>query len=190
MNKTLVIAVAGASGSGKSTLIKTLARQFACPSLHFDDFVEKQSYPDDMNQWLDGGAAVTDIKTPLFTKAIRGLLKQNDQKMLLIEEPFAKARQELKPLISLSVYLDVPLALCLARVMERRLKCASALNKGQLLRYLANYQSTLFKLYNLTNEQAKHSADLILNNNVEVDIAATQIKTFIEIENKKREIYV
>ena len=51
MNKTEVIAISGTSGCGKTTIVKHLAERFNCPSFHFDDYVEENTYPKDMKKW-------------------------------------------------------------------------------------------------------------------------------------------
>lgn len=178
MKNHLVIAIAGISGSGKTCITKSVAKHFRCKCLHFDDYVDKNTYPQDMLNWLEQGADLHQIKTPNFARAIRQHIKSNTG-LLLVEEPFGTCRQEVAALIDKTILLDVPLAICLSRVIERRLKCASALNKGQVLRYLASYQAYLYQVYQNTYAQTKSVADTVINNQQQADTAVTDIIEFI-----------
>lgn len=178
MTKLLVIAIAGISGCGKTSIVKSAAKHFACKCLHFDDYIDKNTYPQDMTQWFVDGADVNQIKTPRFAKAIRHHIKTSEG-LLLVEEPFGTCRDEVSTLIDKTILLDVPLAICLSRVIERRLKRVSALNKGQVLKYLASYQDYLHQVYQNTFEQTRAVADTVINNNQCYDKAVTNIVEFI-----------
>ncbi|GHE90227.1 deoxynucleoside kinase [Thalassotalea profundi] len=56
MKKNIVIAISGVSGSGKTTIVKRLASKFDCPFLLFDDHIDENTYPVNMEAWLKNGA--------------------------------------------------------------------------------------------------------------------------------------
>lgn len=178
MTKPIVIAIAGVSGSGKTCIAKSVAKHFQCKCLHFDDYVDKNTYPQDMHSWLAQGADLNQITAPGFAKAIRKHIKENDT-LLIVEEPFGACRAEVSAMISQTILLDAPLAICLSRVIERRLKCASALNKGQVLKYLSGYQEYLYQVYQSTFRQTESVADLIINNFQPFDEVLNQVIEFI-----------
>ena len=62
MQRARVIALSGVSGAGKTSVIKCLAEAFKSQTLLFDDFVEPNTYPEDMRAWLQKGADVSQIK--------------------------------------------------------------------------------------------------------------------------------
>lgn len=163
MQRTRVIALCGVSGAGKTSVIKRLAEAYNSPALLFDDFVEPNTYPLDMKTWLHQGADVSQIKSPRFTKALSELKTQCGSPMIFIEEPFGRERAEIAHLIDYVIMLDMPMEVCLSRVIQRHLKYSNDATKS-LSNYLRKYDDHLRAVYIAAANQVRQSSDLIITN--------------------------
>ena len=158
-----VVAISGMSGSGKTSLIKRLSLSLSCPYLLFDDFVDNESYPQNMKEWVLNGACVADIKTPLMEKALSELLNTSKSEYVFVEEPFGKCRLPLSSSIDKAVLLDIPMDICLSRVISRNLTQACGDSTQQINQYLVKYNEFLRDAYIKTNSQTRLRSDLIIN---------------------------
>ncbi|MEQ3515443.1 hypothetical protein ABMY35_19170 [Pseudoalteromonas sp. BZB3] len=169
MQRTRVIALSGVSGAGKTSVIKRLSEEFNSPTLLFDDFVEPNTYPIDMKAWLHQGANVSQIQSPRFTKALSELktlseLKvHSDSQMIFIEEPFGRERAEIAHLIDYVIMLDMPIEVCLSRVVKRHLKHSND-PSTTLSNYLRKYDDHLRDVYIAAANHVRQSSDLIITN--------------------------
>ena len=177
-NDIFVVAISGASGCGKTSLVKTLGQKFNCPALHFDDYIEADSYPTDMKLWLEQGCKVSLIQTPRFSEAIIKTKNLNhSSRFLFIEEPFGRERDAMKSLIDKVILIDTPLPLSLERVIARAKKrCLSDKspqaiaiqnkspeNQVQLNQYMEKYHAYLGDIYHQCVEQVRGNCDLTLS---------------------------
>lgn len=163
MQRTRVIALCGVSGAGKTSVIKRLAEAYNSQALLFDDFVEPNTYPLDMKTWLHQGADVSQIKSPRFTKALSELKTQCGSPMIFIEEPFGRERAEIAHLIDYVIMLDMPMEVCLSRVVKRHLKHSND-PSTTLSNYLRKYDDHLRAVYIAAANQVRQSSDLIITN--------------------------
>lgn len=163
MQRARVIAFSGVSGAGKTSVIKCLAEAFKSQTLLFDDFVEPNTYPEDMRAWLQEGADVSQIKSPRFTKALSELKAQCGSKVIFIEEPFGRQRAEIAHLIDYVIMLDMPMEVCLSRVIQRHLKHSND-PATTITNYLRKYDGHLRDVYMAAANQVRQSSDLIITN--------------------------
>ncbi|CAM4165503.1 AAA family ATPase [Pseudoalteromonas byunsanensis] len=173
MDKVNVVAISGASGSGKTSVVKQLKSHFSCPGIHFDDYVNESSYPEDMKEWLRNGADVSDIKTPnmLYTLQTLGVQKHL---YIFVEEPFGKQRACMAPWIDYVVLLDIPLDICLSRIMKRHIRGNFNNTNNMLNEYLDKYEDHMREIYIKTVNQVRSNCDLIVSNSNSVaDIVDT-----------------
>ena len=166
MNAIKIIAISGASGCGKTSVVKLLAKEFNCPYLFFDDHTDKNTYPKEMKTWLDEGANVSKIKTPKFMSAINKLKTESDCQFIFIEEPFGRERDVFTHLIDGVVLLDVPLEICLARIIKRNIAYAHGNRNGDacssITNFLMRYEEHLRDIYKEAVEQVRGNSDLII----------------------------
>lgn len=163
MQRARVIALSGVSGAGKTSVIKCLAEAFKSQTLLFDDFVEPNTYPIDMKAWLHQGADVSQIKSPRFTKALSELKVHSDSQMIFIEEPIGRERAEIAHLIDHVIMLDMPMEVCLSRVIQRHLKYSNDASTT-LSNYLRKYDDHLRAVYIAAANQVRQSSDLLITN--------------------------
>ena len=180
MNKPQVIAISGASGCGKTSLIKQLATDFNCPSLFFDDYIDKDSYPADMKAWLNDGANVSLIKTPKFSAALEQLKVSANCPFIFIEEPFGKQRKAMSTLVDQVILLDFPLEICLARLIKRNIGINVEKSLTLIPAYLSKYESYFRDIYFEAVQQVRQNSDLILNDVNAVEVTARHIRQWLQ----------
>ncbi|RJE77266.1 hypothetical protein BGP78_09440 [Pseudoalteromonas sp. MSK9-3] len=179
MNNTRIIAVSGASGAGKTTIVKHLATHFNTIYVCFDDFIEADTYPADMKKWLVQGADLSVIKSPRFTQRLAQLKLTSSNRFIFIEEPFGRVRDSMSHLIDYVILLDLPMELCLARIIQRHIHRAKSDEVNSLLAYLAKYEDHLRDVYISAVNQARQSADLTITEVLPVEATTQLIKTWL-----------
>ncbi|MDX8365554.1 hypothetical protein [Cytobacillus sp. IB215665] len=119
--KTKVISIAAVSGGGKTTVTKQLTNKLkSSKALYFDDF-EFEEYPKDICKWVDEGADYNEWNlTPLIDE-IRLLINNKIDTLdyLLLDYPFAYLHSEMRDYIDLTIYIDTPLDVAMARRLLR-----------------------------------------------------------------------
>ena len=179
-----VIAFSGASGCGKTTLIKKLAAQLKCPYVLFDDHANQNTYPQNMKTWLEQGADVTLISSPTFPCAIKDAInavKTNNPNapFVFIEEPFGRQRPDIAALIDKVILLDVPLSLCLTRIIKRRLARGGQSSIAQLPDYLDRYESHLREVYLTVVNQVRLDCDFVFDELCSVEDSVDKITVWL-----------
>ena len=180
MNNTRIIAVSGASGAGKTTIVKHLATHFNTTYLCFDDFIEADTYPADMKEWLVQGADLSLIKSPRFTQRLEQLKLTSGSRFIFIEEPFGRVREPMSHLIDHVILLDLPMKLCLARIIQRHIHRAKSDEVNSLLAYLAKYEDHLRDVYISAVDQVRQSADLTVNEVLSVEETTRFIQKWLK----------
>jgi len=187
VTRPIIIAISGASGCGKTSLIKSLAKRYKCPHLFFDDYIDKETYPTNMEDWFHQGANVSLIKTPRFIEALINAKKHPlSTNYVFVEEPFGRQRDVISPLIDFVVLLDLPLELCLDRVVGRSINNnASKENKSQgvdLSSYMKKYNAYFKHIYADTVTQVRNNCDFVIDDTI--DLHDTTEKTSQWLEDK------
>lgn len=184
MNYPKVIAISGASGSGKTTIIKQLANEFNCPFLLFDDYTNKDTYPQNMKDWYDDGANVSLICTPDFANSLTALISSSTRRYIFIEEPFGKERDSMSALIDYVVLLDQPLELCLTRIIKRHVDKPQTNSLNHIANFLEKHEQYLRDIYISTVEQVKNNSDLIVDEVLSVEGATSIISQWLKLTNR------
>lgn len=180
----IIVAVSGTSGAGKSTLMRHLAQQQDSASLlHFDDYIELGTDSGNIQSWVAAGAPADDIKTPQLAEDLHSLRAGREvqppghasaigaAELILLEEPFGRARRAIAPLIDLALHLELPADIALARRSLRRAQAVSETSDSDhhtaVLQDLAAqfeaYLGPQRKAYRLAEAQARAVADVILD---------------------------
>lgn len=120
----LTVAIAGTSGAGKSTLVHALAETYAADGrpvakVQFDQHLE--TAPQDLAVWLSSGADPDAWRADGMTARLRDLQASPAliDGVIVVEEPFGRARTAMSPLLDLVIHLDISLHVALARRMLR-----------------------------------------------------------------------
>ncbi|HEX2037614.1 MAG TPA: hypothetical protein VHS99_25840 [Chloroflexota bacterium] len=127
-----VIAIAGTAGSGKTTLVRAVTTLLGeATALYFDDYESTSTYPPDWGAWLRAGADPDVVRTPQLAADLRALrhgtaVTTSDGRRscepaayVVLDEPFGRARAELRDLVDFVACIEVPLEVALARRLLR-----------------------------------------------------------------------
>ena len=132
-----------------------------------------------MKAWLQDGADVSQIKSPRFTKALIELKAQSDSQMIFIEEPFGRERAETAHLIDYVIMLDMPMEVCLSRVIQRHLKHSNA-PATSITNYLRKYDDHLRDAYFKVSNQVRENSDLVVTELEDVVGLASMISKWLK----------
>lgn len=181
---SFVIVISGVPGSGKSTLVRETAKALGeAVSLHFDDYGGTSIYPEDFRAWIRSGGDPNDWRTPRLVQDLEALrasvavphprsgVEIEPKPVIIIEEPFGRAREEINAHADFAAHIHLPLDLALIRLLRRMLAedtaCAESDRQG-----CPSIVETLFgtylndgmrELFQHSDEHAARSADVILD---------------------------
>jgi uridine kinase len=180
-----VISVSGTSGSGKSTLVRGLARDLEATSglrvgtLFFDDYASVSQLPEkDLPGWLDRGADPGEWRTDQLVADLTSLVAGNTVTppvgelvgpldIVVLEEPFGRARPAMRPLIGLALHIALPLHIALARRLLRDfVPEAGGIDPdgtGALRGYVEMYRTVGGTIYELIDGLASTTSDVSLD---------------------------
>lgn len=127
VGKTRIIAIDGHGGSGKSTLAKMLSKQLNAEIIHTDDFA---GWDNPENWWplviervfepIKNGA--TSLSYPRSkwweTHNPEPVINQPVTDIMILEG-VSSLRKEFRPYLSLGIFVDTPIDVCLQRGFER-----------------------------------------------------------------------
>ena len=142
MTTPIILAIAGCSGSGKTTLARELAADLAAPLLPLDLYyrdlahlpparraLQNFDHPDSLEislllEHIQSLTAGHPIHAPTYDFASHTRIPHSTQqipttKFLIVEGILALHFAELRPLYSLSVFVETPHDLCLTRRIHR-----------------------------------------------------------------------
>ncbi len=106
-----MICVSGIPGSGKSTLCDGLAAALGRPVVRFDDHEVLTGWdPSRVADWLDAGAPLAADLAPGFAAAIDAA-----GPLAILDHPFGRAWPGLGDRIAVSLWIDCPMDIALAR---------------------------------------------------------------------------
>jgi hypothetical protein len=154
-------------------------------------------YPADLTAWARAGADPDAWRTPRLAADLRalraggvivppapGAAAVGPARYVVLEEPFGRARRELRDAIDLVAVLDLPLAAALARRVQRHLAWARAAATDEArerpLRALDDYLAWYldgrgWEVYAAAQRAALAGADLVLDGTRPADELAAQV---------------
>ena len=164
--KTKIIAISGTTGGGKTTTVNELQKRTPNSiklSIEDGNYI-KNSGITDLEKWEEAGWDVSLWNLQSLADDIKLLLRENYD-YIFFDYPFGYMQNQISAFISLSVYLDTPLDVSLARRILRDYKENSAANiLGELAWYLNKRH-----LFTMSNDFQKNDAELIVNGCLSTD---------------------
>lgn len=119
MKKPFVIAISGVSGSGKTAVTNELKERLEnCAVLSFDDYDDVCLIGRDINDLPTDRNGYDDWQVEPIVADIKRLLKE-PLDYIIMDYPFGRQNSTIAPFIDLSVFVDVPLDVALARRIIR-----------------------------------------------------------------------
>jgi uridine kinase len=202
-SKPLVIAVSGMSGAGKSTVVRGLLDTLTTTdgqraiSLSFDDYQKSPTLTEDVliERLARGGdpdewrveQLLTDLDTLLGGQPItaaRGVGTLGPADIIVVEEPFGRARSQMRSLVDLALHIQLPANVALARRLLRdfvpNVDDAAPLESGQLGDYLRAYLADLAPAYERVEDLAHASTDVVLDGSVDSAELVTRALAAVE----------
>jgi len=173
-----IIAVSAPVGGGKSSLVRGLARAFeGATAIHFDHYETLTERPvEEMKSWLRDGGNVDELVIERLPEDLARLksgtavvdptgLPVPPGDYIFFETPFARQHPATGALIDMSIWIDTPLDVALARNLReftRRPEMSADLGSW-LGPYLDSYLDVVRDLLLLQREMVGGHADLVLD---------------------------
>ncbi len=159
--KTKVIAINAVSGGGKSTTIDELLRRMPnSKAIHFDDRDYRSiSGITDLLKWELEGADYNKWDLSLFEEELRTLLDENLD-YIFVDYSFGYNQKQISPYISLSVFIDTPLDMCVCRRILRDYQESDA---SDIIKHMEWYHNMGREAFTHSVEEGIQDADLVVN---------------------------
>lgn len=174
--KPFIIAIAAVSGGGKTTITTQLNQKFPkSKALYFDEYDFEG--PEDILGWVERGADCHEWNlSPMLNDLISMLTVSPKQQLdfIFLDYPFAYMHKYLKEYINLTVFIDTPLDIAMARRVLRDYKNSSVIG---ILNDLENYLSRGRKAYLNMLTTIKPNSDLIIDGTLPLDEIVKKISS-------------
>ncbi|EJS69019.1 hypothetical protein CN425_07570 [Bacillus cereus] len=163
--KTKIISIAAVSGGGKTTITERLTDELAnSKALYFDSY-KFNDCPSDICKWIDDGANYDEwVLTPLITD-IQYLLQNSNLDYLIIDYPFAYLNSEMRKFIDVTIFIDTPLDIAMARRILRDFKEDTM---SEIHNDLKHYMTHARKAYLEAIHTVKPNSDIVLDGSLSV----------------------
>ena len=181
--KTKIITIAAISGGGKKTITERLTQKLTnSKALYFDSY-NFHNCPADICKWIDEGANYDEwVLTPLI-KDIQHLIRDSNVDYIIVDYPFAYLNSEMRQFIDLTIFIDTPLDIAMARRILRDFKEDTM---SEIHNDLKHYITYARKAYLEALHTVKPNSDIVLDGSLSVEEIINQI----DEELNQREVIV
>jgi uridine kinase len=186
MHKTYIVAVNAISGGGKTTVTQYLKENLGnVEALYFDDRdYDRDSGIVDICKWMDEGADANRFNLDLLIEDIEQLLKKGLD-FIILDYPFGRRHNKIAKYIDISMFIDTPLDIALARRLLRDYKCVSEKNVFDDIEF---YLSRGRQTYLSSRERAIDDADVIIDGSEALNVTIDFIKSKVYELIKEQQI--
>lgn len=159
-----IISIAAVSGGGKTSLTQKLLQVLPnARALYFDEYDFEQK-PDDIMKWLHEGADYNEWNLkPMIDDVEQIIHEQIDY--LILDYPMSYLNEQMQDYIDLSIFLDTPLDIALARRIIRDFQHKTP----DIIDDMRFYLSHARLAYENMLEQVRPNSDVILDGSLPQD---------------------
>ncbi|MGW6193109.1 hypothetical protein ACWFRC_20830 [Bacillus cereus] len=181
--KTKIISIAAVSGGGKTTITERLTRELKnSKALYFDSY-KFDNCPADICKWIDDGANYDEwVLTPLIHD-IQHLIRDTNLDYIIVDYPFAYQNSEMRKFIDVTIFIDTPLDIAMARRILRDFKEGTM---DEIHNDLKHYMIYARKAYLEAIQTVKPNSDIVLDGSLSV----SEIINHVVEELSRREVIV
>jgi uridine kinase len=180
MTRPFIISITSSSGGGKTALTRRVAASVESGAgFYFDEFDSTNVYPADFCEWHSRGADVEEFDCPGMHRAVSDAIASNSVRCIVLDFPFGREHHRFKDLIDLTVFVDTPLDVAMARRITRDFienATASAEERMcDLKQDLSHYVAKARHLFLAHHNQHRRKSDLVLDGWLELDVLRDQV---------------
>jgi uridine kinase len=117
--KPFVVSINSVSGGGKTTVSALVRKDLRATLFSFDDFDDTNVHPADLYEWVLAGADLLEFDFPGMADAVQRALEDGSTECVVLDYPFGRDHPRFRPIIDLSVFIDTPLDVAMARRVLR-----------------------------------------------------------------------
>jgi uridine kinase len=165
IKRPFIISISGNSGGGKTTITKELSNQLNnSKALYFDNY-EYIKQPDNICEWVENGSDPSEWDLSLLVNDIKNIIKNDNVDYIILDYPFGRQTYPVKDFIDMTVFIETPLDISLARRIIRDYSDATV---DEIINDLNFYLTRSRRCFIEHNENMK-SSDLIVDGSLAVD---------------------
>lgn len=170
--KPKIIVIGAVSGGGKTTITERLAHELQNSKVLYFDSYKFNNCPADICKWIDDGADYDEwVLTPLITD-IQYLLHNSNLDYVIVDYPFAYLNSEMREWIDVTIFIDTPLDIAMARRILRDFKEDTI---SEIHSDLKHYLTHARKAYLEAINTVKPNSDIVLDGTLPVSEIVVQI---------------
>ncbi|MGE7881544.1 hypothetical protein [Bacillus sp. NPDC094077] len=181
--KAKIISIAAVSGGGKTTITERLSYELKnSKALYFDNY-KFDNCPADICKWIDDGANYDEwVLTPLIND-IQHFIQDSNLDYIIVDYPFAYLNSEMRKFIDVTIFIDTPLDIAMARRILRDFKEDTM---SEIHNDLKHYITYARKAYLEAIYTVKPNSDVVLDGSLPVG----EIIDYIVEELSRREVII
>lgn len=172
MKKPFILSISSISGGGKTTITRNLCSQLNnTKALYFDEY-DFSKQPDNICEWVENGSEPSEWDLSLLQDDVIRAIENDNLEYLILDYPFAKQNYPLKDFIDMTIYIDTPLDIALARRIIRDYKEGSAHEIMSDLSFYLQKSRVCFT----DHIEKMQSCDLIVDGSLDISEITNTIK--------------
>ncbi len=176
IERPFVISISANAGGGKTTITRELCNQLNnAKALYFDNY-EYVKQPENICEWIENGSDPSEWDLSLLVGEIKNIIKSENVDFIILDYPFGRQNYPVKDFIDMTVFIETPLDISLARRIIRDYKESTV---DAIMSDLSFYLTRSRRCFVEHNENMKLS-DLIVDGSLSVDKIANIIMNNIK----------
>ncbi|MET1171132.1 hypothetical protein [Paenibacillus amylolyticus] len=172
-----IFAVSAVSGGGKTTMTNRLSELMKnSKALYFDDY-EFEGEPEDICKWVEDGSDSNQWNLLPLIRDIQSLMNEPELDYIILDYPFAYSHNEMSNYINLSIFVDTPLDIAIAR---RILRDYTEHNIEEIKNDMMNYINSGRLAYLGMLQTTKPNSDIIIDGTLGLEEIVKRIIRSVE----------